>query len=1193
MKGILPKLLLLKNIVKDYETGDTTVRALDEVSLAFRKNEFVSILGHSGCGKTTLLNIIGGLDRYTSGVMSIKGVTTEQYKDADWDTYRNHSIGFVFQSYNLIPHQTVLSNVELALTLSGVSKAERRKRAEEVLKQVGLEDQLHKKPNQMSGGQMQRVAIARALVNDPEILLADEPTGALDTDTSVQIMELLKEISKTKLIIMVTHNPELAEHYSDRIIRLSDGKVTGDTAPFTAEEEAAEVAAIIAEEEAAEQAALAEASPEEVAKAKKKKKRKPSMSFLTALALSFKNLLTKKTRTLLTSFAGSIGIIGIALILSLSNGINLYIERIQRETLSSYPITIKKTEVDYTAMISTIIGNTGGNKVPEKDRDPNKVYLNTISYDMLNAMINPEVKENDLKKFKEYIDKNPEKFSQYANVIRYNYGVRINAYLTDDKGKHYKADVSSLFYQMAAGMNQGSGSASSIASNMGSYNNIWQEMLPPELDSNDMFHSMIKEQYDLVAGKWPTDKSEVLMVISPDNTITDISLYSLGLVSSEEMLQTIMDAFQGNVVDTSTPDSFDFDDFIYSGEGDEKYVKYNMITNSDYFYFNESENKWIDLRNASDPVYGDLYAEALQTAIDNGLELKICGIIRQNPDATAGSLSSTLVYTSALTNYILDHIADSEIIKAQKNNTLNDIFTGLPFQKGEDIADALKPGNFKSYLENEATVAEKANLFRALLTYPNESKVKADTDYYLNTMLGINETSSKETLLTTVTNVTGAQFAALLENRTQEEIYKFIYQYAYDFVRNNMIADAQKKVDDIVNTPNDAEREAEKAYIMLDIIYDNKPENIKNVARTFSIALQNTPLKGYFSNDIIEKESPQRIKELLENLIDLASTTGAALPYTTLILISDPDYHGIGNDVQKAYLINYYKSLTGFDMTASLDTNNKVQVKFLEVLNTLADQNYRTFRASTQTEEQKNKKLSDRFTFEVNEGMYSSDAALIWLYNEHRPVSSPTTLEQNYETIGLIDKASPNSIVIYPKNFEDKEMIAKLIKEYNQMQTDDAAKISYTDYLDLIMSSVTLIINSITYVLIFFVSISLVVSSIMIGIITYISVLERTKEIGILRAMGASKRDVSRVFNAETLIVGFTAGMIGIIVTILLNIPISLIISMIADVSGLATLPVAGGIALVIISMLLTFVAGLIPSGIAARRDPVESLRTE
>ena len=1175
-------MLNLTNIVKDYVTGDTTVRALDNVSIAFRKNEFVSILGHSGCGKTTMLNIIGGLDRYTSGNMYIKGVSTEQYNASDWDTYRNHSVGFVFQSYNLIPHQTVLANVELALTLSGVSKAERRKRAVEVLERVGLGDQINKKPNQMSGGQMQRVAIARALVNDPEILLADEPTGALDTDTSVQIMDILKEISKDKLIIMVTHNPELAEQYSDRIVRLKDGMIVGDTRPFSPEEEMAEVAELNAREEAE-----AEAGNTTEIEIKKKKKKKPSMSFWTALTLSFNNLLTKKTRTFLTSFAGSIGIIGIALILSLSNGINAYIGRVQRETLSSYPIVLQKEEVDMTAMLGALMMQSK----PIENKEENRIYTNPVSYTLLNSMLNPHTHVNNLTKFKGFIENNAE-FKGYTELIRYNYDVDINAYLIDKSNNYYKADMTTLFESMASeamgGGSSSGGSMSSMMNNAAVLGDIWEEILPPEAGSTELVHSMIKDQYELVAGKWPESKNDILLVISSDNTISDLSLYSLGLATTDEMVKAVVDAMNGIVADVNSMESYTYDQFVYSGEGDTEYVKYMVVPTSDYYV--KKDGVWVDARTLEDTMQ-------LNSIISGGVELKISGIIRPDPEATSSSLTGTLVYTSLLTDYLMAETETSPVVKAQKDSPTIDVLTGLPFEAAQVVGSADK---FKEYLST-CSDARVAWIYREILTGKDDAKINKEVEAYL-TSLGVGKVPTdpaqheayKADLINKIVAQAGqlgqdneTMLRAYLSMLDANQLYVQIFNYVKAEVEATYDAAAQEIINTVINEPDKVELDAELMKAMFRMLLFTHPDSL--------IDMYENMMQGQSADGM----TPEMVYNALVKAMDMY---GNGNDYQNMYYVIKTRF-GQDQYLMKAYLKYRYKAVTALTdeqinnliATYTFDSNGgTLYPAFLAELEADAESYYKTYMASKQSDDKKNAKLSAAFKAAIEGGVYT-DAQLKGFYEDNKlvPKSSSSTFDENLSIMGYASKDDPSSISIYARSFEEKELIADIIKQYNEDQEDENDKISYTDYVGLIMSSVTTIINAITYVLVFFVSISLVVSSIMIGIITYISVLERTKEIGILRAIGASKRDVSRVFNAETLIVGFASGMIGIIVTLLLNIPIAIIIKHLSGISGLAALPVAGGIALVIISMLLTFVAGLIPSGIAAKKDPVESLRSE
>lgn len=899
-------MLQLKNIVKDYGEGDSKVQALKGVSINFRANEFVSILGHSGCGKTTLLNIVGGLDRYTSGDLIIKGRSTQEYKDRDWDVYRNHSIGFVFQSYNLIMHQTVLLNVELALTLSGVSKSERRRRAKEMLEKVGLGNQLHKKPNQMSGGQMQRVAIARALINDPEILLADEPTGALDTETSVQIMELLKEIAKDRLVIMVTHNPELAERYSTRIVKLLDGEIKDDSMPYSDEEAEKEVY-------------------EELDKKELKSKR---MSYLTALNLSFNNLLTKKGRTLLTAFAGSIGIIGIALILSLSDGFRNYIKSVEEDTLSTYPLEITDESIDMSSMMSMMLGT---DLKSDEEHDMDKIYSNNFVGGYLETMLG-EVKVNDMVSFRDYIENGEgREIKDYTSDIMYTYGITVNAYKSDVEEDIYQVNPSTVFDSI------GFGSMAEMQ-NMGmtgsmNTTNVWSEMI-----SNQ---ELLESQYDVVAGRWPENYDEVVMVVTKYNEISDYELYSLGIRDVSEMQEMMRAALKG---ETKTFDntSYTYDEILN--------LTYKVIPSSDFYEYDESEGCYVDRSDDAD---------YMREKIADGIEIKVVGIVRPNENATVHSITTTIGYTHALVETLMEMSAESEVGKAQLADEEMNVFTGYKF--GEDLDEAAK------------------------------------------------------------------------------------------------------------------------------------------------------------------KEAEQQTQDMMEQM-------------------------GIG-EMTEEELYAYMATLPADELQ-----------QFMEALTASAES--------------------------VSNSMSLSDLRS----------AENATYDENLVTLGIAYEEDPKVIRIYPVDFESKEKIIDVIDRYNDMvksNSEDDKEISYTDMVGTMMSSVSTIINSISYVLMAFVAISLVVSSIMIGIITYISVLERTKEIGVLRSIGASKKDISRVFNAETIIIGFVAGMIGIGVTILLNFPINAIIHHLAGLTGVAKLPLYGGIILVIISVLLTMIGGLIPSRVASKKDPVEALRSE
>lgn len=883
-------MLQLRNIVKDYHTGDEVVQALKGVSVNFRRNEFVSILGQSGCGKTTLLNIVGGLDQYTSGDLVINGKSTKDFKSRDWDSYRNNSVGFVFQSYNLIPHQSVLSNVELALTLSGVSKSERRKRAKEVLEKVGLGNQIHKKPNQMSGGQMQRVAIARALINDPDILLADEPTGALDTETSVQIMDLLKEIAKDKLVIMVTHNPELAQQYSTRIVKLLDGNIIDDSNPFSDEDEAKEDDGSY--------------TP-----------RKTSMSLFTAFSLSLNNLMTKKGRTFLTAFAGSIGIIGIALILSLSSGFQKYINDVQEETLATYPIQITKKAMDYSELLSKMVGNNEEDS-SHNHKGENKVYSGDIMGDMLVSMVS-DVKENDLETFKNYIEDDANGFTKYTSDITYTYDTPLYVFNENSaNGGIAQVNPSTTMTDMGfGGMADAQESTADFMSAF-SYENSSMDMWTQMLDNQDL----LKQQYDVLAGHWPENKNEVVLVVDKNNEISDFTLYTLGIRDSSELSDMVSTILGGGEVPEIDKMEFSYDDLLN--------LKFKVVLPGNLYKKN------------SDGTYTDMSTDAdfLKTAVANGLEVKVSAVIRASDSAYATTIQPGYIgYTSELANYIVEENEKTDVLKAQLDSPDTDIFTGMPFSDGKELtADDVDMDSVMQQLMESGQVTEDMQ----------------------------------------------AQMASM----SKDQLFEM--------------------------------------------------------------------LKGY-----------------------------------------------------------------GF------------------------------FQEST------------------------------------------ATYEDNMKKLGYSELAKPASINLYCAEFADKDEITKLIDKYNADYPD--SEITYTDYIGIMLSSVTKIINAITYVLIAFVAISLIVSSIMIGIITYISVLERTKEIGILRSIGASKKDISRVFNAETFIIGLFSGLIGIGVTVLLNIPISKVIEGFINVSGVSALPWKGGVALVVISVILTLIGGLIPSRLAAKKDPVIALRSE
>jgi putative ABC transport system permease protein len=994
--------LKLDKITKIYPSGDVT--ALSEVSVSFRKNEFVSILGPSGCGKTTLLNIIGGLDRYTSGELRIRHVPTAEFTDRDWDTYRNHSIGFVFQSYNLIPHQSVLANVELALTLSGVSKAERRQRAKEALEAVGLGDQLKKRPSQMSGGQMQRVAIARALVNDPDILLADEPTGALDSETSVQVMEILRKVAEKKLIIMVTHNPELAERYSTRIIRLLDGQVLSDSNPYSPEEEDGET---YGEEAGSDEM---ERNDEKV----RGRKKRTSMSFFTALSLSLNNLMTKKARTFLTAFGGSIGIIGIALILSLSNGINAYIAKVQEDTLSAYPIRIDRETVDLSSMLTAMTQARESASDDGEWVDDGMIRSNTVTLDLLETMSNLEVQTNNLSRFMDYIDETGGDFDGRATAVSYGYDAPLTLYSvteTDEKGLPVRINPSSLFAGMRGGQGQGGGSPMGG----GFYSlDVWEEMIDNP--------SLMAEQYELVAGKWPENWNELVLTVDKYNRINDIYLYSLGIKDSGEFREIMKAVFSGEEIEIKS-DAFTPDELIGT--------EFALILPSDLWQ--EGEDGWTDMSENE---------SFMKLALETSERLSIVGIIRPSPDAVATSLNGAVGYLPALTRHIMEKTEASPAATAQKADPDNDIFLGLPFATDDFNEDSL-------------TEEERAAAIRSALGKMNSADKAAA---YTNSMTSLSDEDAAEMASSQLATMPAQALRPMLSQTLMEE--------------------------------SGMDEATVGAY--LDGMTD---EEIASLAEQMVTA----QVKARYAEDA-------------------AARLGA---------------------------------MTQDDLAAALDST-------LEQMD---------------------------------------DAAVAKVFADYMPpVVSDRTFEEALSEIGVVDRRNPGYIRIYSGTFAAKDGIADMIRDYNAERNAEGREedvINYTDYVALMMSSISTIINVISYVLIAFVSISLVVSSIMIGIITYISVLERTKEIGILRAVGASKRDISRVFNAETLIVGFCSGALGILVTLLLCIPANMIIKHLTDIGGLAKLPAAGGVALVVISMLLTMLAGLIPSGLAARKDPVEALRNE
>ena len=1026
-------MLELRNITKDYFIGETKTEALRGVSLSFRESEFVSILGPSGCGKTTLLNIIGGLDRYTSGDLVINEKSTKDFKDSDWDAYRNHSIGFVFQSYNLIPHQNVLSNVELALTLSGVSKHERRKRAKEALEMVGLGDQLGKKPNQMSGGQMQRVAIARALVNDPDILLADEPTGALDSVTSVQIMEILKKVAEKRLVIMVTHNPELAEQYSTRIVRLRDGAIVSDSSPF-------DLSAPYNKKEKKEE--------NKAEKKKSKKERKPSMSFWTALSLSFNNLMTKRARTILTSFAGSIGIIGIALILAVSQGVTAFIDTVQEDTLSAYPLSILKETQNMSAMLSAMTSVSDSNDY----KDTNKIYVDDSLGTMMHAMASTV--DNNLEAFKEYLDKNYDKIKDYVSDIQYTYDYDMHIFNAD-------GTVEVGMETMLENMGDAFSGFSEMAAMSGGMD-IFSEMINNQ--------ALLDQQYEVVAGSWPTEANEVVLVVNPNNSISKMTLYMLGVLPHDDLEEIMKDLMTNGEYDSTPMDPYDFDFFLN--------MKFKLLLSSEfytksdrtYLYENETFNVWKDLRTL--PAYDQ------ETFVkDNGVELKVSGIIRPKDGATATSIAGAVGYTKALTDYILNETGKSEIIIQQKATPTVNVLTGLSFER---------------------------------------------THY---TPENINE------LIDKIDSATMDQFYAYMTEmiKTNPDLAAQVQVNKENFAGMFMLMPAENQ-----------------AAILTQLVSEANGKDPVGTATLFKI------ISGMTEN---------KINVTPDNFVMLLSSLDMSHIYTALAGMEPNDYmpmpvKGLAALAGEEYMEKIYAGMT--EMMLNMEVNEEI---FVSLLGTLSAQ--------------------DENFIMIEETLYNMAPQI------------DATLESVLDELDAIESALPASINFYAKDFESKDIIEDFISDYND-SVKDTDKIEYTDVVGIMMSSVTTIINAITYVLIAFVAISLIVSSIMIGVITLISVQERTKEIGILRAIGASKRDVSGMFNAETMIVGFSSGLLGVIVTYLLCIPINLILYALTDIANLrAFLPWQAAIVLVVISVLLTLISGIIPSRSAAKKDPVVALRTE
>lgn len=1100
-------MLELKDIKKDYVSGDATVHALKGVSLQFRDSEFVAILGQSGCGKTTMLNIVGGLDRYTSGDLVINGVSTKEYRDRDWDSYRNHSVGFVFQSYNLIPHQDVLSNVELALTLSGVSKSERRARAVAALEQVGLGDQLHKKPNQMSGGQMQRVAIARALVNNPSIVLADEPTGALDSETSVQVMEILKNVAKDRLVVMVTHNPDLAADYADRIVRFKDGVVMDDSDPYYP-------------------------TPAEctAARAHAGEARRTSMNPFTALSLSLNNLLTKKGRTLLTAFAGSIGIIGIALILSLSNGVNDYIAKVEQDTLSSYPLTIAKQSYDLTSMLTGDAGSaddsasdataTNDDVSSQEGNQQGSIQVFTMLKDMFAS-----VKSNDMASFKAFLDEGGDGISSEVSAIQYDYGITPLVYRADTTDGAVQLSPNS----MTTAMTGGASNAAMAGTGMGATTSF-NEMI----DNREL----LDEQYDVVAGRWAESADECVLVLSSSGKISDYTLYSIGVLDPAE-LDNLVDSTMNASGEIEVPETEI--DFTYE---DALNTSFKVLSPSDSYRKNEETGGWTNMADDAD---------FMREKVEGGLDLKIVGVVQPDPAAKSAALTQGIAYTHDLSIALMDRAASSEIVKQQLGSPDIDVFTGKSF---DTLQEEAKEG---VDLANLFTVdqAAIANAFKF-----DQSKIGAGLD------------------------LSGFDFAGV------------------DL--SGVSIDLSGAIDSVDVSSLVSQAPAPDFSSILGGLQDDpvlQPDQLEQVTKLSGDYVQGFMTWLAAHGDGVSPNDPEFGQKIVAKFQEYAATSEAQAIIAKVVEIAGQPVADRLQSVAQEYVSNqlapYMQSVfTGIMSQVSTQIGAAVSAQLQGSLASAMTQ--MSSQIGSQLSQTLASNMQNAFTVDAaafaNAIQFNMDAEDLTSLMTNYANASKLTYDNNLITLGYADENDPQSVKIFPVDFEAKERVIASIDKYNsQMEGagEDDKVILYTDYMGVLMGSVTDIIDMISLVLIAFVSISLVVSSIMIGIITYISVLERTKEIGILRAIGASKGDVSRVFNAETFIIGLAAGVLGIGITMLLNIPMNIVIEQLSGVQSMAAVPPAAAVTLIAISVLLTLIGGIIPSRMASKKDPVTALRTE
>ena len=1043
-------MLQLRNIRKAYTTGSFTQTALDDVSISFRDSEFVAILGPSGSGKTTLLNIIGGLDHYDTGDLVIDGISTKEYKDRDWDTFRNNRIGFVFQAYNLIPHQTILANVELALTLSGVSRAERRTRALDALRKVGLGDHVDKKPSQLSGGQMQRVAIARALINDPEILLADEPTGALDSKTSVQIMDLLTEIANDRLVIMVTHNPELAEQYATRIVNLADGVIRSDSDPF-------------------------DPAPEDM-RASKKQVRRTSMNFLTALSLSWNNLLTKKGRTLMTAFAGSIGIIGIAAILSLANGVNNYIANVEEETLSEYPLSIENQGFDMTSLMTMGMGAQGGSSGSGDSQDAGQTGSSngdaasgTVGESKMVTGMFGSIGSNDLASLKEYLDNGDLGIDQYVNSIEYGYSITPQLFSSDTEDGVRQVNPDKSFSSIGFGS---ATSTNGIMSSMMSTNVFYEMPSDPDL---------YQDQYDVVAGTWPQSYNDIVLVLTPNGKVSDFMLYTMGLRDHSE-LDDMVRAF-ANEEEVNAPD-----DYMTLTYDQLMGVTFKLVAATDYYQYDPDYHVW---KNKSDD------ADYMRDLVNSGEDVHICGIVKPKAGAKITSLQTGFYYTSNMVSHIIDEAADSQIVKDQLADSATNVFTGKSFVEEADAEDS-------SFDMSSLFTIDGNKLQAAFQIDPNALSVdmsSVDLSGAASDLPAAPEMDPSEFQVSGQPTINKEAAAALMA--TVEKDYFTYYS---------------------------------------EQVQQGKPAPSFNEYFTTERAqkLVSDALPGIIDTSEMQAEFAQKIQAYLQ-----------------------------------ATMSSYMNQVVSAMQT-------QMQAAMTQVMGQLSANMATAMHVDESA-------FADAFQMNMDEKELTE--LMMSLMS-----SETTSFDGNLNKLGYADYAKPASIDIYPKDFESKQGVIDILDGYNdkmKAEGEDDKAVSYTDIVGALMSSVTTIVNMISYVLVAFVAISLVVSSIMIGVITYISVLERKKEIGILRSIGASKGDIGRVFNAETVIVGLVAGLIGIGVTALGCIPANAIVYALFDVPNVAILPWQAAVILVAISVFLTFLSGLIPSSAASRKDPVEALRSE